>query len=53
MAIINEKAILSLIPLTPIHRGIRDTDLIHGLSAVALRRIENVYLVFLQDELLT
>ena len=42
MATINEKAILTLIPLTPMHWGIRDTDLIHDLSAVALRRIKNV-----------
>ena len=46
MATINEKAVLTFIPLTPMLLGIRDTDLIHGLSAVALRRIENVYLVF-------
>ena len=46
MATINEKVILTLIPLTPMHRGSRDTDLIHDLSAVALRRIKNVYLVF-------
>ena len=42
MAIINEKAILTLISLISMHRGIRDTDLIHSLSAVALRRIKNV-----------
>ena len=42
MATINEKAILTLISLISMHRGNRDTDLIHGLSAVALRRIKNV-----------
>ena len=42
MTTMNEKAILTLISLISMHRGIRDTHLIHGLSAVALRRIKNV-----------